>query len=134
MAFVMVLVTCESVLTLMPHHTLTGVDGKPTHKIIKKLEKELGSNLIAALCPWGHNEGHLGILHDTAIFVHCNSSEFTPPLQAPPIYPDIPPAATTAQCERFHADSKDAQCAWVTFQHVQCIAFNLTAEAIKPVF
>ena len=49
-------------------------------------------------------------------------------------YPDIEPAASTAQCEHLHADNEEAQHAWTTFQHVQCIAVNLVADAIKPVY
>ena len=64
----MVPITRESLLALMPHHILTKIDGKLTHKAIKRLEKELGSNLIAVPCPWGRNKGHLGILQDAAIF------------------------------------------------------------------
>ena len=95
----MVTVTRKSVLALMPHHTLTKIDGEPTHKAIKKLEKELGSNLIAVPCPWGRGNGHLGILQDAAVFAQRNGGPFTPPKQAPPTYPDLPPAASTAQCE-----------------------------------
>ena len=61
-------VTRESVLALMPNKTLTVIDGEPTHKAVKKLEKELGANLIAVACPFGHAKGHLGILQPDAIF------------------------------------------------------------------
>ena len=64
----MVPVTRESMLALMPHHTLTKIDGEPTHIAIKKMEKELGSNLIAVPCLWGRNKGHFGILQDAAVF------------------------------------------------------------------
>ena len=130
----MVPITCESVLALMPHHTLTKIDGEPTHKAIKRLEKELGSNLIAVPCPWGCNKGHLGILQDAAIFAQLNGGPFTPPVQAPPTYPDIPPAALTTQCKCLQADNEKAQRTWATFQHVQHIAVNLAADAIEPVY
>ena len=115
----MVLVTRESVLALMPHNTLTKIDGEPTHKSMNKLEKELGSNLIAVPCPWGRNKGHLGILQDATVFTQRNGGPFTPPIQAPPTYPDIPPAASTAQRERLRADNEEAQRAWATYQHVR---------------
>lgn len=130
----MVLVTRESVLALMPHNTLAKIIGEPTHKSIKKLEKELGSNLIAVPCPWGRNKGHLGILQDAPVFTQRNGGPFTPPLQPPPTYPDIPPAASTAQRERLRADNEEAQRAWATYQHVQRIAVNLAADAIEPVY
>ena len=100
----MVTVTRESVLALMPHHTLTKINGEPTHSAVKKLEKELGSNLIAVPCPWGRRKGHLGILQDVAVFAQCNGGLFTPPMQAPPTYPDLPPAASTTQHEQLQAD------------------------------
>ena len=95
--------------------------------------KELGSNLIAVPCPWGCNKGHLGILQDAAIFTQQNGGLFTPPAQAPPTYPEIPPAALTAQCENFHMDNKEAQRAWTMYQHVQHIAVNLATDAIETV-
>ena len=129
----MVLVTRESILALMPHNTLAKIHGEPTNKSIKKLDKELGSNLIAVPCPWGCNKGHLGILQDATVFTQRNGGPFTPLLQAPPTYPDILPAASTAQNERLRADNEEAQQAWATFQHVQRIAVNLAADAIKPI-
>ncbi len=54
--FTMVPVTRELGLALMLHHTLTKIDGESTQKAIKILEIELGSNLIAVPCPWGHKK------------------------------------------------------------------------------
>ena len=130
----MVTVTCKLVLALMPHHTLTKINGEPTHSAVKKLEKELGSNLIAVPCPWGRGKGHLGILQDAAVFAQRNGGPFTPPEQAPPTYPELPPAATTAQRERLRADNEEAQRAWATFQHVHRIAVNLAADAIESIY
>lgn len=58
----MVIVTHKSVLELMQDHTLTRFDGEPTHKISKKLKKELGCNLIAVPCPWSLNKGYVSSL------------------------------------------------------------------------
>ena len=67
----------DKVQALMPHQTLTKIQGEPTHKAIRKLEKELGANLIAVDCPWGHNKGHLGELQDAATFLACNGIAYT---------------------------------------------------------
>ena len=56
------IITRESVQAFMPNQTLMRIHGKPTHKAVCKLEKELGANLIAVDCPWGLNKGHLGDL------------------------------------------------------------------------
>ena len=74
------------------------------------------------------------ILQDATVFTQRNGGPFTPPLQAPPTYPNIPPAASTAQLKRLRADNKEAQQAWATFQHVQRITVNLAADAIEPVY
>ena len=55
-------------------------------------------------------------------------------MQAPPTYPDIPPAASTAQRKRLRADNEEAQCAWATYQHDQHIAVNLDADAIEAIY
>ena len=127
-------VTRESVLALMPNKTLTVIDGEPTHKAVKKLEKELGANLIAVACPFGHGKGHLGILQPDAIFFQRNGAHFVPPANAPPAYPVIPPGSTTAEREQLRAENTIAKNAWQTFLHVKRIAVNQAAAAIDSVY
>ena len=55
-------VTAESIFALMPHKRLTKLDGEPFHKTFEVLKRELGENLMAVECPWGHGKGHLGLL------------------------------------------------------------------------
>jgi len=62
------IITQESVQALMPNQTLTKIHGEPMHKAVCKLEKELGANLIAVECPWGHGKGHLGELQMPPLF------------------------------------------------------------------
>ena len=94
------IVSRELVQALMPNQTLTKIQGELTHTAVRKLEKELGANLIAVPCTWGVNKGHLGELQDPATFLARNGTAYTPPIAAPPAYPIIPPAATTAERER----------------------------------
>ncbi len=56
----------------MPHPILTRVFGKPTHKQIKTVIRELLVNLMAISCPWGHSKGPLGLLQDPAIYLARN--------------------------------------------------------------
>ena len=75
---------------------------------VRKLEKELGANLIAIPCSWGVNKGHLGELQDPATFLACNGTAYTPPAAAPPAYPIIPPGAATAEHKCLQAKNKTA--------------------------
>lgn len=127
-------VTRESVLALMPNKTLTVIDGEPTHKGVKKLEKEMGSNLIAVACPFGHGKGHLGILQPDAIFFQRNGAHFVPPNNAPPNYPVIPAGATTAEREQLRATNSANKNVWQTLLHVRRIAVNQAAAAVNPVY
>lgn len=128
------IVSRETVQALMPNQTLTKIQGEPTHTAVRKLEKELGANLIAVPCAWGVNKGHLGELQDPATFLARNGTAYTPPAAAPPAYPIIPPAATTAERERLRAENDTSQTEWQTLQHVRRIAVNLVADAIEPVY
>ena len=127
-------VSRDTVQALMPNQTLTKIQGEPTHKAVRKLEKELGANLIAVPCSWGVNKGHLGELQDPATFLARNGAAYTPPAAAPPAYPVIPPGTITAERERLRAENEIAQSAWQTLQHVRRIAVNLVADAIEPVY
>ena len=118
----------------MPNQTLTKIHGEPMHTAVRKLEKELGANLIAIPCTWRVNKGHLRELQDPATFLTCNGTECTPPEAAPPAYPIIPPGATTAERERLRAKNETAQNKWQTLQHVRRIAVNLVTDAIEPVY
>ena len=124
----------DKVQALMPHQTLTKIQGEPTHKAIRKLEKELAANLIAVPCSWGVNKGHLGELHDPATFLARNGAPYAPPATAPPAYPDMPVGATTAAREQIRAEHELAQNDWQTLQHVRRIAVNLVAAAVEPVY
>ena len=63
------IVSRETIQALMPNQTLTKIQGEPTHTAVRKLEKELGANLIAVPCSWGIGKGHLGELQDAATFL-----------------------------------------------------------------
>jgi ribosomal protein S10 len=118
----------------MPHQSLTKIIGEPTHTAMKKLEKELASNLIAVDCPWGINRGYLGELLPAAIFQVRYGAAYTPPAAAPPAYPVIPPGATTAAQEELRATNEEAQKNWQTMLHVRRIAVNLASEAIEDIY
>jgi hypothetical protein len=98
----------DKVQALMPHQTLTQIQGEPTHKAIRMLEKELAANLIAVPCPWGVNKGHLGELHNPATFLARNGAPYAPPAVAPPAYPDMPAGATTAAREQLRAENENS--------------------------
>ena len=90
-------VSAESIRAQMPHCKLTSMQGEPTHKHLKTLEKELAANLMAISCPWGHGKGHLGLLQAPALYLQCNGAAFEIPELAPPDYPINPPAAAPAR-------------------------------------
>jgi hypothetical protein len=93
-------VSAEGIKAQMPHPILTRVFGKPTHKQIKTIIRELLANLMAISCPWGHSKGHLGLLQDPAIYLACNGEAFNMPHVEPPAYPVIPAGAMTADRNR----------------------------------
>jgi hypothetical protein len=128
------IITRESVQALMPNQTLMKIHGEPTHKAVRKLEKELGTNLIAVDCPWGLNKGHLGELQDAATFLAHNGAAYNPPADAPLPYPAIPAGTIAAKREHLKAENETALGHWQTLQHVHRIAVNQVAEAIEPVY
>ncbi len=67
-AFNNMLISRESIQALMPHQSLMKINGEPTHVAMKRLKKELASNLIAVYCPWGHGCGYLSKLSPAALF------------------------------------------------------------------
>jgi hypothetical protein len=90
-------VSSDSIRDQMLHATLMRINGEPTHKLLKILEKELAANLMAIPCPWGHDKGHLGLLQDPVLYLQCNGTAFTIPLAALPDYPINPPTAVPAR-------------------------------------
>ena len=106
---IMVEITRKSVLGFMPHQSLTKIHGEPMHKTVKKLEKELGSNLIAVPFPWGQNKGHLGIFQDTVVFTGWNSGPYTPQAAAPPVYPAIPVCVMVTDWEQLKVENDEQQ-------------------------
>ena len=109
--------------------------GKPTHKVVRKLKKELGANLIVVDSPWGHNKGHLGKLQDAPTFLACNGAAYTPLDHVPSYYLNIPPGTITAKCKHLKAknENETALGHWQKLQHVRHITINRIAEAIEPV-
>jgi hypothetical protein len=118
----------------MPNQTLTKIHDKPVHKAVRKLEKELGDNLVAVECPWGHRKGHLGKLQDAATFLARNGAAYTPSAHAPPPYPNIPTGTTTAERKHLEAENETALGHWQTLQHVRHIVVNQVDEATEPVY
>jgi hypothetical protein len=105
----------------MPHPILTRVFGGPTHKQIKTVIRELLANLMAVSCPWGHSNGHLGLLQDPAIYLACNGEALNIPRVEPPAYPVIPAGAMTADCKVLCATNAAACKAWNTYNMVLTI-------------
>jgi hypothetical protein len=90
-------VSVDAIRAQMHHSTLTRINGDPTHKQLKFIEKEFAANLMAIPCPWGHGKGHLGLLQDPILYLQCNGAAFTIPAAAPPKYPLNAPAAAPAR-------------------------------------
>jgi hypothetical protein len=118
----------------MPHATLTGVLGEPTHKQVKMVIRELTANLMAVSCPWGHNKGHLGLLQDPAIYLARNGATFIIPANEPPTYPVIPAGATIQAQEELRANNIAARKAWATYRLVLAITRDQFAAAIDGVY
>ncbi len=125
--------SAKGIKAQMPHHILTRVFGKPTHKQIKMVIHDLLANLMAIFCPWGHSKGHLGLLQDPAIYLACNREAFNIPHIEPPAYPVIPASATTANCEELHTTSAAAHKAWNTYKMVLTITHDQFAATIDDV-
>ena len=126
-------VSAESIRAQMPYGTLTRVIGKPTHKHLRLLEKELASNLMAMLCPWGHGKGHLGLLQDPVLYLQRNGADFVIPAAAPPDYPINAPAAAPAR-EAARAANLAERKAWNTYLIVATITRDQFAAAIDDVY
>jgi hypothetical protein len=118
----------------MPHPILTHVFGKPNHKQVKMIIRELSANLMAILCPWGHSKGHQGLHQDPAIYLACKGEAFNIPHIEPSAYPVIPAGATTAECKDLHTTNAAACKAWNTYKMVLTITCVQFAAAINNVF
>jgi hypothetical protein len=89
----------EDVLALMPHKTLTNINGEPTYAAVHKLKWELGANLTAIKVSWGHNKGLLGELLPATVFTARTGQIYDPPATSPPQYPNIPNGTAVADRE-----------------------------------
>jgi hypothetical protein len=127
-------VSAKGIKAQMPHPILTHVFGKPTHKQIKTVICKLSANLMAISCPWGHSKGHLGLLHNPAIYLARNWEAFNIPNIEPPAYPVIPAGATTANHEELRAINAAACKAWNTYKMVLTITRDQFATAIDDVY
>ena len=78
-----VTVSRDDVLAVMPCPVLTKIPGEPTYQAIKTWHKEMSSNLIAVRMPptWGRDKGLLGELQDPLIFLARNGDAYNPPQQ-----------------------------------------------------
>jgi hypothetical protein len=126
-------VSADSIWAQMPHATLTRINGEPTHKLLKILEKELAANLTAIPCPWGHRKGHLGLLQDPVLYFQCNGATFNIPAAAPPEYPINAPTAAPV-CKQAPPTNLAKQKAWNTYLVVANITCDQFAVAIDDVF
>jgi hypothetical protein len=107
----------------IPHPILTHVFGKPAHKQIKMVIRELSANLMAISCPWGHSKGHLGLLQDTAIYLACNGEAFNISHVEHPAYPVILHTTNAAACK-----------AWNTYKKILTITHDPFATTIDNVY
>jgi hypothetical protein len=124
------MVSAESIKAQIPHVTMTRILGKP----LKQLKHKLTTNLMAVPCPWGHNEGHLGLLQDPVLYLQCNSAAFTIPAAAPPAYPIIVASATTAECKEQLANNISTCKAWSMYMIVHTITRDQFAASINDVY
>jgi hypothetical protein len=127
-------VSADSIKAQMPHAILTRVLGKPTHKQVKMVIRELTANLMAISCPWGHNKGHLGLLQDPAIYLANNGAVFTIPAAEPPMYPVIPVGTNVQQREELRAINIAARKAWATYRLILAITRDQFAAAINNIY
>ena len=66
-----VTISRDDVLAVMPFQVLTKISGEPTYRAMKKWQKEMSSNLISVRMPtdWGRDKGLLGKLQDPVLFL-----------------------------------------------------------------
>jgi hypothetical protein len=126
-------VSAKSIRAQMPYGTLTRITGKPTHKQLQILKKELAANFMAIPCPWGHRKGYLGLLQDPVLYLQCNGASYTVPGMAPPDYPIILPAAAPAR-KAARAANLTKRKAWNSYIIVHTITRDQFAVAIDNVY
>jgi hypothetical protein len=100
--------------------------GKPSHHQFKQPRRELTANLMATPCPWEHNKGHCGLLHDPVLYLQCTA--------APLAYPVIVTVLTTAKCKEHHANNISACKALSTYMIVHTITRDQFAASIDDVY
>ena len=129
-----VTVSRDDVLAVMPCPVLTKIPGEPTYQAMKTWHKEMSSNLIAVRMPttWGRDKGLLGELQDPLIFLARNGDAYNPPADAPPTYPEIVVGATAAEREQARAEHAAEATFWATAAHARRIAVNIGAAALDP--
>jgi hypothetical protein len=117
----------------MPHATLTHINGEPTHKLLKIIEKELPANLMAIPCPWGHGKGDLGLLQDPVLYLQRNGMAFTIPAAAPPDYPINAPTMVPAR-KAAQAANLAKQKAWNTYLVLASIMRNQFVATVNDLY
>jgi hypothetical protein len=127
-------VSAKGIKAQMPYPIFPRVFGKPTHKQVKLVIRELSANLMAISCPWEHIKGHLGLLQDPAIYLARNWEAFNIPNIKPPAYPVIPAGSTTTKCKDLHAPNAATCKAWNTYKMVLTITRDQFVVAINDVY
>ena len=87
--------TRKSILALMPNG-----NGEPTHKAMKRMEKELGGNPIAVFYPFGHGKGHIRLLQAADIYFQRKRSSYLQPhlpLTIPPFLLEPTPPCVNSE-------------------------------------
>jgi hypothetical protein len=128
------IVSAKGIKAQMSHPILTRVFGKPIHKQVKMVIRELSANLMAISCPWGHSKGHLGLLQDPAIYLARNGEAFNIPHIEPPAYPVISANTMSAKWEELRATIAATRKAWNTYKMVLAITCNQFMAAIDNVY
>jgi hypothetical protein len=127
-------IPAKGIKVQMPHPILTCVFGKPTHKQVKMVIRELSANVMAISCPWGHSKGHLGFLQDPAIYLARNGEVFNIKNIELPAYPVIPAGSMTTKREELHVFNAAICKAWSTYKMVLTITRNQFVAGIDDVY
>jgi hypothetical protein len=127
-------ISAKGIKAQMPHPILTRFFGKPTHKQVKMVIRELSANLMAISCPWGHSKGHLSLLQDPAIYLACKGVAFNIQHIEIPAYSVIPAGTTTGKRKELRATNAAARKAWNTYKMVLTITRNQFVAAINNIY
>ncbi len=129
-------------ITMLPHRTLTKIQGKPNQRSLKVLMQQLMENAFSVKTDLGGGQhGHCGIILSATEYTELTKDENNPndpgqtfvfPKQ--PLKPTVTISTTTEQRYAEHEDYKEKKEEWKTANDFEEISKKMITDAVDKIY